>query len=102
MVIIMNGYPEETKGVARYGMPPAVRPGSSPPAAQRSTTHLLALDHLAAGLRAASSTETTMTWAHVTQCTLRAAQDSLTPGAPAGDTLRRRMVLNDTLFDAFK
>ena len=86
---------DETSGVARDGVPPADQgpPGSSSPAAPQRTTHLLALDHLA-GLRAACPEGAVLTWAHITQCTLSAAQHVSTASPTAGDSLKRRMVLN--------
>src|SRR2546425_13299322 len=71
---------EETRGVAREGVPPADQgpPGSRAPAAPHRTPHLLALDHLASDLRAACRDGAVLTWAHITQATRTAAQHAST------------------------
>ena len=94
---------EEIRAVAREGVPPAEQgpPGSRAPAAPHRTTHLLALDHLASDLRAACHDGTVLTWAHITQCTLTAAQQASTSSPAAGHMLQRRMVLNHDLYQAF-
>ena len=94
---------EGTRGVAREGVPPADQgpPGSGAPAAPHRTTHLLALDHLASDLRAACPDGTVLTWAHITQCTLTAAQHASTSSPTAGHMLKPRMVLNHDLYRAF-
>jgi len=94
---------EETRGVAREGVPPTEQgaPGSSAPAAPYRTTHLLALDHLASDLRAACHDGTVLTWAQITQCTLAAAQHASTSSPMVGHMLQRRMVLNHDLYQAF-
>lgn len=94
---------DTTWGLARYGVRPA-GPGpatSSPPDAEQRTTRLIALDHLAAGLRAAGPAATALTWAHVAQCTLAAAQHASTSAPTAGGLLTRRLSLNDALYRAF-
>ena len=99
----MDVHREETRGVARDGVPAADQgpPGSSAPAAPYRTTHLLALDHLASDLRAACHDGTLLTWAHIMQCTLTAAQYASTSSPTAGHMLQRRMVLNHDLYQAF-
>ena len=93
----------ETRGVAREGVPPAEQgpPGSSAPAAPHRTTHLLALDHVAADLRAACRDGAVLTWAHITQCTLTAAQHASASSPTAGHMLQPRMVMNHDLYRAF-
>src|SRR5205809_7266992 len=99
----MDVHREETRGVARDSVPPADQgpPGSSAPAAPHRTTHLLALDHLASDLRAAGHDGTLLTWAHITQCTLTAAQYASTSSPTAGHMLQRRIVLNHDPYQAF-
>ena len=94
---------EETRGVAREGVPPADQgpPGSSAPAAPHRTTHLLALDHVAADLRAACRVGAVLAWAHITQCTLTAAQHASASSPTAGHMLQPRMVMNHDLYRAF-
>ena len=94
---------EEIRGAAREGVPPADQgsAGSSAPAAPHRTPHLLALDHLASDLRAACRDGAVLTWAHITQCTLTAAQHASTSSPVAGHMLQRRMVLNHDLYQAF-
>lgn len=99
----MDRQHEETREAGGYGVPlaAAVAAEIPAPAALQRTTHLRALDHLAAALRAACSDGALMTWAHIAQCTLSAAQHASPSAATEGNTLRRRMVLNDDLFRAF-
>ena len=101
----MHLHRDETTGdAARHGVPPADQTpaGSSAPSApRRATTHLTALDHLGTGLRAAAPDGAALTWAQITHCTLDAAQQVSTPSSPAGESLKRRMVLNDALYKAF-
>ena len=99
----MDVHREETSGVARDSVPPADQApaGSSAPAVPPRTTQRLALDHLAADLRAACPEGTLLTWAQITQCTLTAAHQASTSSRAAGHMLQRRMVLNHDLYQAF-
>ncbi len=97
----MNRYDDETPGSGRDGVPSVDQdPAGSRPAAQR-TMHLLALDHLAAGLRAEGSEAPDLTWAQLAQRTLSAAQHADPSSSARVDLLQRRMVLNDALFSTF-
>ena len=99
----MDRYREDLRDAARAGRPTADRTaaGSSLPAAPQRTAHLRALDHLAAGLRAACPDGAVLSWAQVAQYTLAAAQGADTAASPAGAVLQQRMVLNDDLYRAF-
>ena len=68
----MDRYREDLRDAARAGRPTADRTaaGSSLPAAPQRTAHLRALDHLAAGLRAACPDGAVLSWAQVAQYTL--------------------------------
>jgi hypothetical protein len=94
---------DDTRGGARYALLAADQgpPGSSAPAAPHRTTHLRALDHLAADLRAACHEGTVLTVARITQCTLTAAQLASTSSPTAGHILQCCMVLNHDLYHAF-
>ena len=83
-------------------VPPAiVAPASAPPAPDLRTPRLVALEHLAADLRATYRDTPVVTWQQIAHCTLSAAQQA-TAGSPyAGDTVQQRMVLNHDLDQAF-
>lgn len=94
----------------RAGATPGLQPdapdaagpaGGDPPAADPQTRHLMALEHLASGLRAICDHAAAVSWARMAACTLDAATYTSTSTTTTGDVLRRRMVLNHELDHAF-
>ena len=99
----MHSNRQDTQGRATSSVAPteqSLSPSSSLDAQDR-TPWRMALDHLAEGLRADGPAATAMTWAHVAQRTLAAAQHAGTVAPTTGGLLQRRMMLNDDLYRAY-